>query len=87
MVQGGDSAVHAEQSVGDNQTSRRGVCCRQLLVERIKGVLVVDSQPGTTEPATVDQARVIEPVAEDRVAWSDQGSDGAQVGSESRWEQ
>ena len=86
-VERGEDAVHAEQPVGDNQSSWSGGRLRKLICELIKPFSLIDLYASTAESAAIDQAGVIVLVAENDVVAVDQRGDRAEIRSESRWEQ
>src|SRR4029077_5389561 len=79
VTQGGPVAVHGEDRVGDDQAaaslwgrSQDGFECPGVAVR-----IDVDGSPG--EPTAVDDARVVERVAEDVVPTTDERADRADV--------
>ena len=72
-------AVHAEDRIGDDESAARRMP-REQLVERADVGVRIDVHGRAREPAAVDDARVVQLVAEDGVAAADERRDGADVG-------
>ena len=86
-IEGGEDTVHAEQSIGDDQSSWCGRSLCELIREFVQSVPLVDLHTRATEPAAVDQAGVIVPVTENDIVTCDKCGHGAKVGSEAGREQ
>ncbi len=86
FVEGGDVAVHAEDAVGDDEDAPVGGVVFAGFVEdagEVVGVaVVVDGAFGGAEADAVDDAAVVELVADDEVAFTGELGDEARVGGE-----
>ena len=77
--QRGDHPLHAEDRVGDNQPAAGPFGVPQFPLKAVELGVAIDPEPGSRQPAAIDHAGVIVPVAEDGVPPTGQGGDGAQV--------
>lgn len=81
LNQGRDHAVHRKERIGDHE---RAPSFRSMLLElgrEIVGASVcVDMDFRAGESTAVDEARMVERIAEDDVAWTDERLDGSDVG-------
>jgi hypothetical protein len=81
VCQGSDVTVHTEERLGDDELPASGRCEReQTLLGRGEVEMAIEAQPGTREPAGIDNAGMVGVVAEDKVAGSCEGRKNAQVG-------
>jgi len=86
--QGGDVTIHAEERLGHDQRPASGRRqCEQTLFGRGEVEMAIEAQPGTREPAGIDNAGMVGVVAEHKVAGSSEGRKNAQVGLVSRGEE
>jgi hypothetical protein len=79
-----DDAVHREYAVGDDQA---GACIRRFLepgLELVEVVVGVAQPARLAEPDTVDDARVVQCIADDRVVLIDDRLEEPAVGVETR---
>ena len=74
-----DGPVHAEDAVGDDHPLRRPAASAQQRIERVEVEVAVDANGRGREPGAVDDAGVVQGVAEDHVLGSRQGCDHADV--------
>ena len=77
--QGSEVAVHAEQAVGDDQAAPVLAFGIEKAVEVVDIPVAIDEGLCPGEPAGVDDAAMVETVAENRVFRADEGTHRAQV--------
>src|SRR5262249_54908459 len=83
----GEVAVHAEDAVGDDEPpAGGGPFAAQQLVEVVDVGVAVDVDAGAGQPAAVDQAGVVEGVAEDGVRAAGEAAHQGEVGGEAAGE-
>ena len=77
-------AIHAEHAVGHDELARIAITLPQLGAQRICIAVGEPADGGTAEPAGVDDAGVVELVAQNHVVAPYQRGHGAQIGGEPR---
>src|SRR6267143_1538621 len=84
VFEGGDVSIHAEDSVGNDEDSPETVSILQLLFQVAHVFVLVDSPLGLGHSTAVDDASVIELVADDEVPLVNKRKDGPGVGGVAR---
>jgi hypothetical protein len=85
LSQGRKVPVHTEDAVSHNQYPAALGCPRQDPFEGVDVGMGIDSKGRPREPAGVNDARMIQAIAYDQVAFCDECGDRAQVGHISSW--
>src|SRR6267143_2706628 len=75
VFEGGDVSIHAEDSVGNDEDSPETVSILQLLFQVAHVFVFVDSSLGLGHSTAVDDASVVELVANDQVSLINQRED------------
>ena len=76
-------SVHAEEAIGDDQSSWCVGGLGELVFELIEACVVIDVQSGAAESAAIDQAGVVESVGKDGIAVGNESRDGTEIRGES----
>jgi hypothetical protein len=88
VCQRSDVTIHAKERLGDDELPASGRCqCEQTLFGRGEVEMAIETEPGTREPAGINNTGMVGVVAEHKVAGSCQSRKNAQVGLVSRREE